>query len=104
MALSKYLKNHPTTIKQPFQETVVSRMRINTCELSRHGQKSAIDQLKSFITHINLIKTISTTYNKTSTQMILQSTITIVRKRPVYFSNRALLLACDFRIGALDIE
>ena len=44
-----------------FPETVASRMHINTCELSRHEQKSAIGHLKSSITHINFIKTISTT-------------------------------------------
>ena len=59
---SKQILNHPNMIKQPyfawsdhqqviFQETVVLHMHINTCELSHHGQKSAIDHLKSSITH-----------------------------------------------------
>ena len=59
---SKQILNHPNMIEQPYfawndhqqvmvQETLVSCMRINTCKLSHHGQKSTIDHLKSSITH-----------------------------------------------------
>ena len=64
---SSQILNHPTMVKQPqcarsdCQQVMFSRNSgithaYHTCELSRHGQKSATDHFKSSITHINFIK------------------------------------------------
>ena len=59
LRLSNHSMHGAIANKWCFQETVVSRMQINTCELSHHGQKSTTDHFKSSITHINFNKTIS---------------------------------------------
>ena len=92
---SKQILNYPTIIKQPYfawsdRQQVMLSQNSGIAHAYQH-MRAVMPWTKASITHINFFQDYFN-YNTTSIQLILQYTITIVCKRPVYSSNQAFII------------